>query len=267
MPLSKTFHTQATAKDLAWFNLDNYGGLKGFTAQDWARLVGDRLNLRKAIDGGNPEAVASVFETLKKEPLRWLGSNVRYVGADHAANTATVKPMNLRRLLFLVDELESLPTSREPEDVDGTCFDSAADRPDAVVDEILATNPASSFHRFAHIAVSIEAPRAQIIKDFAAWLDGCMAQRPKGSYREGDYLKKAKNQWILHCAVPYFDLKLYESLVNKEIQPALFWGKLFPNYEHEALKTKKKDAKSAAALAFSDDTYRLLRHLAYQKTS
>ncbi|MFP3548642.1 hypothetical protein SB748_35225, partial [Rhizobium sp. SIMBA_035] len=81
--------------DLAWFELDKYASLSPFTALDWARLVGDRLAIRRAIDGKIPESVADVFELIKDEPLKWLGSDVRYTGAKHAANTATVKSLNL----------------------------------------------------------------------------------------------------------------------------------------------------------------------------
>lgn len=267
MSRSKDTPSQATAQDLAWFRLGNYSGLKNFTALDWARLVGDRLNIRRAIDGGNPEAVSSVFELLKATPLVWLGSEVRYIGADHAANTATVKSMNLRRTLFLADELDSLAIVEEFRDIGGDWLDSAVDLPDAVIDDLLATGPASSFQRFAHVMVSIDAPRAQIIEDFATWLDGRLAERPRGSFREGDYLKKARDQWIPHCAVQYFDLKLYEALSDKEIPSELRWETLFPGLRDEMLATKKKKARSAVALAFSDDTYRLLRHLSYKTAS
>jgi len=252
---------------LTWFKLDNYSGLRDFSALDWARLVGDRLNIQRAIDGGNPEAVAGVFESIKTTPLKWLGSEVRYIGADHAANTATVKSMNLRRMLFLANELDSLSSFEQAADVGDDWLDSAVDLPDAVIDELLATGPASSFKHLAHVMVSIDAPRAQIIKDFTVWLDGRLAQRPKGSYKEGDYLKKAKDQWILHCAVQYFDLQLHESLSGQEIPSEQRWGTLFPGLRDEMLDTKKKKARSAAALAFSDDTYRLLRHLAYKTAS
>ncbi|CAJ0776263.1 DUF6387 family protein [Ralstonia chuxiongensis] len=267
MPLSNNTPSQATAQDLAWFTPGKYEGLKTFKALDWARLIGDRLNLRRAIDGGNPEAVTGVFETLKQEPLKWLGSDVRYIGADHTPNTATVKSLNLRRMLFLADELEFLPSTEPFDDAGSGLLDSVTNRPDAVVDEILATNPASSFQHFAHAMVSLDAPRAQIIKDFATWLDGYKAQRPKDRYKEGSYLKKAKDQWIAHCAVQYFDLTLYEALSGKEIPAQLRWGTLFPGLRDDMLDSKKKKARSAANLAFSDDTYRLLRHLGHQKAS
>lgn len=267
MPLSNTTPTQATAQDLAWFELDKYRGLKTFSAQDWARLAGDRLNLRNAIDGGNPEAVAGVFETIKKEPLKWLGSDVRYIGGEHTANTATVKSMNLRRLLFLADELASLPCAEHIDDDGKAQLGPETDRPDAIVDEMLATDPASSFQHFAHVMVSIDAPRDQLVKDFATWLDGRKAQRPKDSYKKGDYLKKARDQWIAHCAVQYFDLKLYEALSGQEIPSQLRWEALFPGLRHDMLETKKRNAQNAATLLFSDDTYRLLRHLGDQKTS
>ena len=267
MPPSNNTPSQATAQDLAWFTPGKYNGLKAFKALDWARLVGDRLNLRKAIDGGNPGAVAGVFETLKQEPLKWLGSDVRYIGADHSANTATVKSMNLRRLSSLADELEFLPSTEPFGDPGSGLLDSETNRTDAVVDEILATHTASSFQHFAHVMVSIDAPRAQIIKDFATWLDGCKAQRPKDRYKEGSYLKKAKDQWIAHCAVEYFDLKLYEALSGKRIPPQLRWEALFPGLRGEMLETKKKKAPNAANLIYSDETYRLLRHLGDQKTS
>ncbi|SKC49558.1 DUF6387 family protein [Paraburkholderia hospita] len=263
MSVSKSALGQATEQDLVWFKLDNYTGLAEFAALDWARLVGDRLNIRRAIDGGNLGAVAGVFESIKATPLKWLGSDVRYVGAEHAANTATVKSMNLRRMLFLADELDSCGSSGQITDVDDDFLDTADERPDAIIDELLATVPTSPFQRFAHVVVSIDAPRAQIVRDFSAWLDDWLSLRPKGTYKEGDYLKKAQDQWIPHCAVQYFDLKLYEALAGKEIPSDIRWNALFPGLRHELLETKKKKARSAAALAFSADTYRLLRHLAY----
>ncbi|MGF6540291.1 hypothetical protein OKW32_003577 [Paraburkholderia youngii] len=76
MPRSK-IPTPATEQDLKWFEPDNYEGLGKFAVLDWARLVGDRLNNRRAFDCGNPEAVAGGFETLKK-PLTWLGYRERW---------------------------------------------------------------------------------------------------------------------------------------------------------------------------------------------
>jgi len=249
---------RAAAQDLAWFKNENYLELKRFSALDWARLVGDRLNLHRAILGGDRQAVEGPFEALKANPLKWLGSDVRYVGADHAANTATVKSINLRRLRFLSDELDNCCTSDQFGGINsGECAD-------AIVDELVGNNPTSSFERFAHVMVSVDAPKAQIIRDFGSWLDGWLDMRTKASYKEGDYLKKARDQWIPHCAVQYFDLNIYEALAGKDIPSELRWGALFPGLQHEVLESKKKKARSAATLLFSADTYQLLRHLAYE---
>ncbi|HEY1996242.1 hypothetical protein, partial [Paraburkholderia sp.] len=213
---------EATAEELEWFKLDNYTGLSQFTPLDWARLVGDRLAIRRALDAGNPEAVSAVFESIKATPLEWLGSDIRYIGADHAANTAAIKSLNLNRLRVLVDEAVSLLGVEER---------AGPGCPDAVVDELFAGNPKSPFQRYAHVMVSIDAPRDRIVADFARWLDSWLATSaslPGFDYRNGDYMEKATRIWIPHRAVPLYDLGLFELTTGKSV-PSLFrWSMLFP---------------------------------------
>jgi len=268
MPHSKKIATPATEQDLEWFQPGLYAGLDNFTVLEWARLVGDRLNIRRAVDGGCPGAVAGVFETIKKEPLKWLGSDVRYIGADHAANTATVKSMNLRRLAYLISELDTMQASDDDRhsygDDDGDSWSDLMEFPDAVVDEILATDSQSSFQRFAHVTVSLEFPRESIIEDFKTWLERELQRRglPEPDKKNGNYMDKAKNQWIPHCAVQWYDLDLFERLTGLSVPSVFRWGGLFPGIKYEALDSKKKKAANAATLLFSEDTYRVLRRLA-----
>lgn len=268
MPRSKKMPAPATEQDLKWFESDNYEGLGKFTVLDWARLVGDRLNIRRAIDGDNPEAVAGVFETLKKKPLTWLGSDVRYTGAGHAASTATVKSMNLRRLAFLINELDAMQATDDGDysssDDCGFWGGGLTEFPDAVVDKILAANPESSFQRFAHVMVSLDIPRESIVEDFKTWLDRELQRRqlPEPDQKNGDYMDKAKNQWIPHCAVQWYDLDLFERLTGLSVPSGFRWGSLFPGLKHDMLDSQKKKAVSAATLLFSEDTYRVLRRLA-----
>jgi hypothetical protein len=252
---------EVSEQDLEWFKLDNYKGLKDFQALEWSRLIGDRLAIRRALDGGTPESVCDLFLTLTDLPLQWLGSDVRYTGADHSANTATVKSMNVRRLVFLSNELTHSPAFVQ-ETATKVSDDDSPEFEDAVIDELLDQYPDSSFRRFAHVMVSIDAPREQIEKDFKRWL----ASRQELSafdYRNGDYLQKARS-WREHCAVQFYDLDLFERLTGRLIPSRVRWSKLFPGLAYEALESKKKNVRSAAALAFSEDTYRLLRHLAYE---
>lgn len=243
---------EATVEELEWFKLDNYAGLSQFTALDWARLVGDRLTVRRAIDGGNPEAVSAVFESITTTPLKLQGSDVRYVGADHPTNTASVKSLNLKRLKVLTDEAMPLLGPEEG---------------DAVVDELLTRNSGSPFQRYAHAMVSIDAPRQQIVADFARWLDGRLdaaaSLLPESDYRNGDYMEKAERIWIAHCAVPLYDLNLFELMTGKSVPSSFRWNSLFPGVHADTLESKKKNSKSAAAFLFSEDTYRVLRGLAY----
>ncbi|MFP3801153.1 hypothetical protein [Paraburkholderia sp. SIMBA_027] len=250
MPASKKT-TEATADDLAWFELDKYASLSPFTALDWARLVGDRLAIRRAIDGKIPESVADVFELIKDEPLKWLGSDVRYTGAKHAANTATVKSLNLNRLRRLADE---------------ATVSLGSEGGDAVVDQLLARNPESAFRRYAHVMVSIDAPRDQIVDDFARWLDGWLASftsLPDTDFQNGDYMDKARNRWIPLRAVQWYDLDLFERMTGKSVPSVFRWSRLFPNVDAEALESKKKGARNAAAQLFSYDTLTVLRSMAH----
>ncbi|MGF6635113.1 hypothetical protein OKW39_002264 [Paraburkholderia sp. MM6662-R1] len=268
MPHSKKIATPATEQDLEWFQPRHYAGLENFTVLEWTRLVGDRLNIRRAVDGGCPGAVAGVFEILKKEPLKWLGSDVRYIGADHEANTATVKSMNLRRLGFLINELDTTQATGDDGysrgDDDGDLWSDLTESPDAVVDEILATNSQSSFQRFAHVTVSLEFPRESIIEDFKTWLERELQRRglPEPDKKNGNYMDKAKNQWIPHCAVQWYDLDLFERLTGLSVPSVFRWSSLFPGARYETLDSKKKKAANAATLLFSEDTYRVLRRLA-----
>lgn len=242
--------SEATVEDLKWFKLANYAGLSQFTALDWARLVGDRLAIRRAIDGSIPEAVAGVFESIKKSPLKWLGSDIRYTGASHAANTATIKSLNLNRLRLLADEATSLLGS---------------DDGDAVVDELLAGNPKSPFQRYAHVMVSIDVPKDQIVADFARWLDGWLAASaslPESDYRNGDYMGKARRIWIPQRAVPFYDLDLFELMTGKSVPAKLRWSSLFDGLDEDALASKKRGTRDAAAFLFSESTLTVLRGIA-----
>ncbi|MEX3638786.1 hypothetical protein [Paraburkholderia sp. BR14320] len=254
MPPSRNI-PQATVDDLDWFRLDNYAGLSQFTALDWARLVGDRLAIRRALNAGNPEAISGIFESIKATPLKWLGSDVRYIGADHPTNTASVKSLTLNRLKALTDEATPLVAPEEA---------------DAVVDELLARNPESPFQRYALLMVSIDAPKDQIVADFARWLDARLAASasllPESDYRNGDYMEKAARSWIPHCAVPLYDLDLFELMTGKSVPSSFRWISLFPDVHLDALESKKKNSKSAAAFLFSEDTYRVLHGLAYDLT-
>ncbi|WP_342702402.1 hypothetical protein OHZ10_10690 [Burkholderia arboris] len=249
MPSSKKT-TEATTAELAWFKLDNYAGLSQLSALGWAGLVGDRLAIRRAIDGGIPESVVSVFKSIKAQPLKPLGSGVRYTGASHAANTATVKSLNLNRLRHLTDE---------------AALSRGHNGADAVVDELLARNPESPFQRYAHVMVSIDAPKDQIVDDFERWLDGWLAASASLSgtdFQNGDYMDKARNRWIPLRAVPWYDLDLFERMTGKAVPPAFRWSRLFPGVDAEALESKKKGARNAAAQLFSDDTLTVLQSMA-----
>ncbi|CAG9239449.1 hypothetical protein BCAR13_890038 [Paraburkholderia caribensis] len=264
MPNNKRASAQATKQDLAWFELENYGGLNDFTALNWSHAVGDRLAIRRAIDGGNPEAITAVFETLKATPLKWLGSDIRYTGANHVANTETVKSMNFRRLAFIANELKTMPQLTPAVETDSHGCDEMAARPDAVVDELLEVNPESPFQRFAHLTVSLDAPRDWIVDDFKKWLELELERRKlrDPETTNGDYMKKAKVQWIPHRAVPWYDLDLFERLTGLSVPSAFRWNNLFPGVKYEALDSKKKNVVNAAALLFSEETYQALRRLA-----
>jgi hypothetical protein len=248
VPSSKKI-PEATAEELAWFKPTNYAGLSKFIAMDWARLVGDRLAIRRAIDSGTPGSVASVFESIKKSPLKWLGSDVRFTGASNAANTASVKFLNLNRLRQLTD--------------DATSF-LGSEGGDAVVDELLARNPESPFQRYAHVMVSIDAPKDQIVADFERWLDGWLAASaslPERAFRNGDYMDKARRTWIPLRAVPLYDLDLFELMTGKSVPSTFRWSTLFPGVDVDALASKKKGARSAADQLFTDDTLAVLRSM------
>lgn len=247
MPASKNI-PEATAEDLAWFRLDKYACLTQFKARQWARLVGDRLAIRLAIDKGNPEAISGIFESIKTKPLKWLGSDVRYIGASHAANTATVKSLNLNRLRHLSDEATPLLGS---------------DDGDAVVDELLAGNHESDFRHYAHVMVSLDASRDQIVADFARWLDGWLAMNalPELDTRNGDYMDKAKRTWIPNRAVPLYDLDLFELMTGKSVPWSLRKGMLFPRLSEEELESKRRTAPKAAEQLFSEATLTVLRNM------
>lgn len=241
--------SEVTFEELAWFDLANYARLSEFTARDWAGLVRDRLAIRRAL-AGSPEAVSGIFESIKTTPLKWLGSDVQYIGASHAANTATVKSLNLNRLKLLADETPSLLGSGSG---------------DAVVDELLARNPESPFQRYAHVMVSIDAPKDQIVADFVRWLDGWLAASdslPESDYRNGDYMDKARRIWIPQRAVPLYDLDLFELMTGKSVPPKLRWSKLFDGLDEDALASKKRGARDAAAFLFSESTLTVLRGMA-----
>ncbi len=79
-------------------------------------------------------------------------------------------------------------------------------------------------------------------------------------------MAKAERIWIPHCAVPLYDLDLFERLAGKAVPSSFRWNSLFPGVSVAALESKKKNSKSAAASLFSEDTHCVLRGLAYDES-
>jgi len=261
MPASVKAQSSATESELRkWFSLEKYEELKQFNALDWARLVADRRNIKRAVEGGNLDVANDCWTRIVEAPLAWLGSDTEYIGPTHESNTATVKSLSVKRLRCISAEVSQIEDSQ-------TNARLSSGLEAAIVDQILADYPHSDFHRYAHVMIAADAPPKQIVADFEKWLDQWLsdgAKLPHLDYREGDYLGKARERWIPHRAVQSFDLDLYECITEKAVRGTLRWSLLFPGVDGQPLESQKKKTRDATKFLFSEDTYRALSHLGYE---
>lgn len=246
----KNTESHATDAELAWFNLEKYSGLLGQADPEtesleareacyrqWAALVRDRVQLSLFIDSGELKYVASLFEQVKLSPLAPLGFSKTYVGAAHAANSATIKAMTTNRVKWLH---EALIQAKAPEH--------------SIVDVVLLEDAQSSFSEYAHLMVSTTATDNQLVEDFKAWLEGWRLST--ASSTGGDYRLKIGN-WFGAKVLQYHDLRLFTKISGREISVKKRFS-LLPPLDAQQLRRLSQLEKAV----FSDDIAQRLMHLA-----
>ena len=62
--------------------------------------------------------------------------------------------------------------------------------------------------------------------------------------------------------VPCYDLDLFELLTGKSVPSSFRWTKLFPGMNVDALESKKKSTRNAAAHLFTEETLTVLQNMA-----
>lgn len=245
----------ASDKELSWFQLKNYSGLRGGKISDWntpalraatyaqwAALIRDRVELLRFLHADHKAYVANLFEKIKASPLAPLGFTQRYSGATHPANTSTIKAMTANRVKWLNDAMVKCAADTQ-----------------TIVDDRLASYPGSVFGDYAHLMVNIRATDAQLHTDFKKWLNAWRADSKPVT--QGNYENKVRS-WSHAHVLPYMDLELFTLISGKSIDEARKFTMLLPKSTVTERDSQRRRLADMKDLVFTDDMAKIIAHLA-----
>lgn len=252
--MASTLQSATTVKDLEWFKLSNYAGLKKASFSTWQNVLLNRMIFEKAArDAINNEEmrqfILQQFEAIKLDPLliedRYEDEPVKK-SPEALKCVSTVQSLtveNIKQMHFFITNSHFLGNKSGSKTLDTRLF---ADPNMAVVQR-------------GHAVVDLNATDKRIVSDFKEWLKG---------YREnyfkvigGDYRKKANN-WAQALLIPYVDLEIFGNLTGKKIplqkKIALLFPKTAPDIGIDQIRRLRELKKNVLA----EQTIRIIMNLA-----